>query len=74
MTSYILYSYHESFEAEKFLHFLAFCVSVKLFYMKVQDGVIKPGAPGFLEMLLSVSVCMRVCVFVCVSAPEAINN
>ena len=42
--------------------------------------VFKPGAraPGFLELLLSANVCMRVCVFacvcVCVSAPEAINN
>ena len=33
-------------------------------------------APGFLELLLSVNVCMHVCVFacVCVSAPEAMNN
>ena len=34
--------------------------------------VFKPIAPGFLELLLSVNVCMRVCV--CVSAPEAMNN
>ena len=35
-------------------------------------------APGFLELLLSANVCMRVClcvcVCVCVSAPEVINN
>ena len=29
-------------------------------------------APGFLELLLSMNVCMRA--YVCVSAPEAINN
>ena len=33
-------------------------------------------APGFLELLLSMNACMRmcVCVFVYVSAPGAINN
>ena len=34
--------------------------------------------PGFIELLLSVNVCMHVyvcvCVFACVSALEAINN
>ena len=31
--------------------------------------------PGFLKLLLSVkSVCVHVCLCVCVSAPEAINN
>ena len=38
--------------------------------------IFKPGTPGFLELLLSVNVCMFacVCVCVCVSTPEAINN
>ena len=42
---------------------------------------VKPGthwpvtnAPGFLEFLLSANVCMYVCVCVCVSALEAVNN
>ena len=29
-------------------------------------NLIKPGATGFLELLLSANVCMRVCVCVCV--------
>ena len=32
--------YHDSFEAEKFCCSHAFCMSVKLFYMKVQDGTV----------------------------------
>ena len=36
--------------------------------------VFKPGAPGFLELLLSANVGMLVCVYVCVPAPEAMNN
>ena len=42
----------------------------------IKSGAHQPqaGAPGFLVLLLSANVCMRVCVFVCVSAPEAINN
>ena len=31
-------------------------------------------APDFLELLLSANVYMRVCLCVCVSAPEAMNN
>ena len=32
------------------------------------DQIFKPGAPGFLELLLSANVCMLVCVCVCVFA------
>ena len=41
-----------------------------------KPGACQPeaGAPGFLLLLLSVNVSMHVCVFVYVSAPEAINN
>ena len=30
---------------------------------------IKPGAPDFLELLLSANVCMRACVCLCVCPP-----
>ena len=30
-----------TFEAEKFRSFHGFCMSVKLFYMKVQDGTVQ---------------------------------
>ena len=33
--------YHKSFKAEKFCSFCAFCMSTKLFYMKVQDGTVQ---------------------------------
>ena len=48
--------YHESFKAEKFCGFRAFCMSVKVFYMNVQDGF--KGKYGRFRKRFFVKVCL----------------
>ena len=54
---------------KKMLMFYKFInVTLRTFVIVFSTNFIKPSAPGFLELLLSMNVCMRVylCVCVCV--------
>ena len=56
-----------------FLNAISFIMDSQ-FYQCQNQSYEAAGAPGFLKLFLCGRLYAYVCVFVCVSAPEAINN